>query len=67
MDETAKRRNGEEAAERQVHLEFAFQRTYLSHNEFLSVDDACEKVIGQLVKMIDEPHKWLIKNSRRRL
>jgi four helix bundle protein len=56
-----------EAAERQVHLEFAFQHTYLSHNEFLSVDDAYEKVIGQLVKMIDEPHKWLIKNSRRRL
>jgi len=36
-------------------------------NEFLSADDAYEKVIGQLVKMIDEPHKWLIKNSRRRL
>jgi len=36
-------------------------------NEFLSVDDAHEKVIGQLVKMIDEPHKWLIKNSRCRL
>ena len=56
-----------EAAETQVHLEFAFHHRYLSHNEFLSVDDAYEKIIGQLVKMIDEPDKWLIKDSRRRL
>ena len=56
-----------EAAETQVHLEFAFHHSYLSRNEFLSVDDAYEKIIGQLVKMIDEPDKWLIKNSRRRL
>ena len=56
-----------EAAETQVHLEFAFHHSYVSSNEFLSVDDAYEKIIGQLVKMIDEPDKWLIKNSRRRL
>ena len=36
-------------------------------NEFLRADDTYEKAIGHLVKMIDEPHKWLIKNSRRRL
>jgi len=51
-----------EAAETQVHLEFAFLHNYLSHNGFLSVDDAYEKIIGQLVKMIDQPDKWLIKN-----
>src|SRR5437868_10717338 len=56
-----------EAAETQVHLEFAFHHRYLSHNEFLSVDDAYAKVIGQLVKMIDKPDEWLIKNSPRRL
>jgi four helix bundle protein len=39
-----------EAAETQVHLEFAFHHSYLSHDEFLSVDDAYEKIIGQLVK-----------------
>ncbi len=33
-----------EAAETQVHLEFAFHHRYLSHNEFLSVDDAYAKV-----------------------
>jgi four helix bundle protein len=56
-----------EAAETQVHLEFAFHHSYLSYDEFLSVDDAYEKIIGQLVKMINEPNKWLIKNSRRHL
>jgi four helix bundle protein len=56
-----------EAAETQVHLEFAFHHSYLSRDEFLSVDDTYEKIIGQLVKMIDEPDKWLIKNSKRRL
>jgi four helix bundle protein len=55
-----------EAAETQVHLEFAFQHSYLSRNDFLSLDDAYEKIIGQLVKMIDQPDKWLIKNSQRR-
>src|SRR5207253_4245819 len=54
-----------EAAETQVHAEFAFKHAYLSRDEFLKVDDAYEKIIGQLVKMIDQPHKWLIKNPRR--
>jgi four helix bundle protein len=55
-----------EAAETQVHAEFAFKHSYLSGHEFLEVDDAYEKIIGQLVKMIDHPEKWLIKNSRLR-
>src|SRR5437868_15243462 len=53
-----------EAAETQVHAEFAFKHAYLSRDEFLKVDDAYEKIIGQLVKMIDQPQKWLIKSSR---
>lgn len=56
-----------EAAETQVHLEFAFHHNHLSHNDFLSLDDTYDKIIGQLVKMIDEPDKWLIKDSSRRL
>jgi hypothetical protein len=35
---------------------------YIAEAEFASLDDAYEKIIGQLVKMIDEPQKWLIKN-----
>jgi four helix bundle protein len=54
-----------EAAETQVHLEFAFRHSYLSQEEFSNVDDAYEKIISQVVKMIDEPEKWLIKNPRR--
>jgi four helix bundle protein len=55
-----------EAAETQVHAEFAFRHRYLSRKEFLEVDDAYEKIIAQLVKMIDHPEKWLIRNSRLR-
>ena len=52
-----------EAAETQVHAEFAFKHDYLSGAEFFEIDDAYEKIIGQLVKMIDYPEKWLIKNA----
>ena len=54
-----------EAAETQVHAEFAFRHAYLSQDEFLKVDDAYEKIIGQLVKMIDQPQKWLIRQAQR--
>lgn len=54
-----------EAAETQVHLKFAFRHGYLSQEEFFNADDAYEKIIGQLVKMIDGPKKWVIKNLRR--
>src|SRR5947208_17137483 len=50
-----------EAAETQVHLEFAFRHRYVSRDEFLSVDDAYEKICAQLVRMIDDPEKWLIR------
>jgi four helix bundle protein len=56
-----------EAAETQVHAEFAFKHDYLSRGEFFEIDDAYEKIIGQLVKMIDHLEKWLIKNSHPRL
>lgn len=55
-----------EAAETQVHAEFAFRHAYLFRDEFTQLDDAYEKIISQLVKMIDQPNKWLIKNSRPR-
>jgi four helix bundle protein len=54
-----------EAAETQVHLEFAIHHRYASRDEFLSVDDAYEKMCAQLVRMIDEPEKWLIRRSER--
>lgn len=53
-----------EAAETQVHLEFAFRHRYMANAEFESHDDAYEKINGQLVRMIDQSQKWLIKSSR---
>jgi four helix bundle protein len=54
-----------EAAETQVHLEFAFRHNYMVKAEFANLDDAYEKIVGQLVKMIAEPQKWLVKNFHR--
>ena len=47
-----------EAAETQVHLEFAFHHRYVSRDESLSLDDAYTKICAQLVRMIDQPEKW---------
>src|SRR6266576_2126079 len=55
-----------EAAETQVHLEFAFHHRYVSRDEFRSVDDAYEKICAQIVRMIDEPEKWLIRRRERK-
>ena len=54
-----------EAAETQVHLEFAFHHRNVSRDEFLSVDDAYEKICAQLVRMIDKQEKWLIRRPER--
>jgi four helix bundle protein len=55
-----------EAAETQVHLEFALHHRYVSRDEFLSVDDAYEKICAQIVRIIDEPEKWLIRRAERK-
>jgi four helix bundle protein len=49
-----------EAAETQVHIEFAFRQGYIGNAEFQSIDDAYEHILGQLVRMIDRPEKWVI-------
>jgi four helix bundle protein len=49
-----------EAAETQVHIEFAFRHGYLSNAEFQAIDNAYERILGQLVRMIDHPEKWVI-------
>jgi four helix bundle protein len=55
-----------ESAETQVHLEFTSHHCYVSRDEFLSVVDAYEKICAQLVRMIDEPEKWLIRRPERK-
>src|SRR5213596_776340 len=44
-----------EAAETQVHAEIAFRHGYISDAEFQAIDNAYERVLGQLVRMIDHP------------
>src|SRR5271165_6092372 len=50
-----------EAAETQVHTEIAFRHGYLSQEIFNEVDDACDKILAQIVKMIDQADRWVIK------
>ena len=49
-----------EAAETQVHIEFAFRHGYIGHADFHAIDDAYKHILGQLVRMIDHPEKWVI-------
>jgi four helix bundle protein len=49
-----------EAAETPVHVEFAVRHGYIGHAEFEAIDDAYEHILGQLVRMIDHPEKWVI-------
>jgi four helix bundle protein len=52
-----------EAAETQVHLEMAHLLGYVSEENFRSLDDAYEKICGQIVRMIAQPEKWLIRRK----
>src|SRR5437660_3547335 len=52
-----------EAAETQVHMEFAVRHGYIGDAEFQAIDDAYEHILGQLVRIIDHPrevgHWWV--------
>src|SRR5271165_7006276 len=50
-----------EAAETQVHAEIAFRHCYLNQEIFNEVDDECDKILAQIVKMIDHADRWVIK------
>jgi len=50
-----------EAAETQVSAEIALRCGYLGQEIFRELDDNYEKVLGQIVKMADQPDKRLIK------
>src|SRR5437764_4633145 len=50
-----------EAAETQVSAEIAMRCRYWDQNVFREIDESYEKVLGQIVKIIHQPEKWLIK------
>ena len=50
-----------EASETQVHLEIALNHKYIDGATFEALDDRCDKIISQIVKMIDRADRWIIK------
>ena len=50
-----------EAAESQVSAEIALRCRYWDENLFCEIDEGYEKVIAQIIRMADQPEKWLIK------
>jgi four helix bundle protein len=50
-----------EAAETQVHVEVAWRCGYISEAQFHEMDEAYDHILGQVVKMADQPEKWLIR------
>jgi four helix bundle protein len=50
-----------EACETQVWVEFARQCNYLDDDTCKDLDSAYDQIMGQLVKMMNQPDKWLIK------
>lgn len=53
-----------EAAETQVWAELAFRCGYWKEATFRNVDQDYDKILAQLARMSDEPHKWLLKSTR---
>jgi hypothetical protein len=50
--------------ETQVHMEIAFRRHYVSQQVFEELDDACDKILSQIVKMIDHADRWVIQSQK---
>ena len=49
-----------EAEETRVWLEFASRCRYIRESEREELDDTYDKILGQLVRMIDHPDQWTI-------
>ena len=50
-----------EAEETRVWVEFALKCEYLSETQFEELDDAYDKIIGQLVRMLSAPGNWTLR------
>lgn len=53
-----------ESAETQVLLEFAFRCCYVEKETFEKLDERYEHVLSQLVRMIMDANKWVIRTAR---
>jgi hypothetical protein len=54
-----------EACETQVWVEFARQCKYLDDQVCDDLDAVYNHIMGQLMKMINQPEKWLLKNQQK--
>ena len=52
-----------EACETQVWTEFALKCNYINQAMHDNLDDKYNHIIGQLVRMIEESDKWLVKSK----
>ncbi len=53
-----------EAAETQVWAEVAFRCGYWREETFRDIDEHYDRVMGKLVRMIDNPRPWLITSGK---
>jgi four helix bundle protein len=52
-----------ESAETQVLLEFAFRCRYVEKETFEKLDERYEHVLSQLVRMVMDADKWVIRRA----
>jgi four helix bundle protein len=50
-----------EACETQIWLEFSLACKYIDERVFVRLNEKYEKILGQIIKMINEPEKWVIR------
>jgi four helix bundle protein len=50
-----------EACETQIWLEFSLACKYIDEKTYSSLYEKYEKILGQIIKMINEPEKWVIR------
>src|SRR5258705_3128750 len=53
-----------EAEETRVWLELAFRCGYISKTEADDLDQKCDAIIAQLVRMIEHPEQWTIRTAK---
>jgi len=56
-----------EGAETQVWIEISFRCKYISKKEAENLDKEYDHILGKLVRMIEHPEKWTIKNSSKKI
>jgi four helix bundle protein len=55
-----------EATETQVWCEIAYLCGYIDKKTFLQLDDECDHIVAQLVRMCDSADRWTLNTAKRR-